>query len=118
VLRIRASSAPLIAADLAGVWDRRPDSDLLPVWLAQYSGDDRRQMRDWLSYHHARVSAGAVRLRVETSSGPGTDGWFRLEVDRRAGRVALTCGGSPAPGCTGGRWRLDRFGLIPADLLS
>jgi hypothetical protein len=117
VLRIRASSAPLLASDLAGFWDRRRDADVLSGWLAQYPADDRPGMRDWLSYHDARVSAGRARLRVETSSGPGTDGWFRLEVDRRASRVEPRCGGWPAPGCVRGRWRLDDFGLRPSDLL-
>ena len=117
VLRIRASSAPLLASDLAGFWDRGRDANVLSGWLAQYSGDDRGRMRDWLEYHDVRVSAGRTRLRVETSSGPGTDGWFRIEVDRHAGHVELRCGGEPAPGCRSGRWRLDRFGLRPADLL-
>jgi hypothetical protein len=74
-------------------------------------------MRDWLDYHDARVGATAAGSWVETSSGPGTDGWFRIEVDRRAGRVELTCGGEPAPGCASGRWRLVRFGHVSSYLL-
>jgi hypothetical protein len=54
---------------------------------------------------------------IRASSAPGTDGWFRVSVDRRGGRVTLACGGSPAPGCRAGRWRLDDFGLRPRDLL-
>jgi hypothetical protein len=122
VLQIRASSAPLLASDLAGFLERRRragrgDADLVAAWLAQYPDSERDEMRDWLDYHDARVGEAAGGPWVETSSGPGTDGWFRIEVDRAAGRVELRCGGEPAPGCAAGRWRLERFGLTPGYLL-
>jgi hypothetical protein len=122
VREIRASSAPLLASDLAGFRERRRregsgDVPLLTAWLAQYPTDDRRGMRDWLDYHAVRTGSLAGGFYVETSTGPGTDGWFRIEVDRAARRVELTCGGRPAPGCSGGRWRLHDFGLTRSYLL-
>src|SRR5688572_22059700 len=92
VREIRASSAPLLAADLAGFAERRRRegrgmSGLVEAWLAQYRDDAREDMRDWLGYHDARVSAGVGLVRIETSSGPDTGGWFRIEVDRARDRV-------------------------------
>jgi hypothetical protein len=122
VQEIRASSAPLLAADLAGFAERRRreghgGQGLVDAWLAQYRSTARQDMRSWLAYHDAHVSAGADGVRIETSSGPKTDGWFRIEVDRAETRIALTCGGSPAPGCVRGRWSLEPFGHSRAYLL-
>jgi hypothetical protein len=91
VREIRASSAPLLASDLAGFRERRRHeshggADLLDAWVAQFPDDARGGMRDWLEYH-----------------------------DARTGR--LTGGWRPAPGCTGGRWRLDHFGHTRSYLL-
>jgi hypothetical protein len=126
VLEIRAESATLIASDLAGFQERwrreghgyaRGTEALLGAWLTQFDRQDRRRMRDWTEYHGVHASASGSAFVVETSSGPGTDGWYRLAVDRRAGRVAARCGGSPAPGCANGRWRIGTHGLDVSYLL-
>ena len=122
VREIRASSAPLLASDLAAFIERRrrsglSDADPVAAWLSQFPRNDRGEMRDWLDYHDARIGVTATGYRLETSSGPGTDGWFRVEVDRRSRRVSATCGGEPAPGCASGRWRLEGFGHASSYLL-
>jgi hypothetical protein len=126
VLEIRAESAPLIASDLAQIQERRRraglgyarDTDaLVAAWLRQFDTGERHDMREWSEYHGAHASATATRFVVETSSGPGADGWYRLEVDRRAGRVERTCGGEPTPGCVRGRWPADSHGLSDRYLL-
>jgi hypothetical protein len=126
VREIRASSAPLIASDLAGFQERRRregrayarDTEaLVSAWLGQFEADERRGMRDWTEYHGVLASATASGFVVETSSAPGTDGWYRLKVDRRAGRIRATCGGTPAPGCRRGRWRIGSHGLNKRYLL-
>ena len=59
VERIRASSAPLVAADLAGFQERRRregrgyarDTEaLVGDWLTQFGAKHRRQMREWTQY--------------------------------------------------------------------
>ena len=126
VERILADSAPLVAADLAGFQERRRregrgyarDTEaLVGDWLTQFGAEHRRQMRDWTQYHGVQASAGRHGFVVETSSAPAADGWYRLKVDRRARRVSATCGGSPAPGCVGGRWRIEDHGLVRRYLL-
>lgn len=120
VLEIRAESASLIASDLAGFQERRRREGrgyargteaLVSSWLTQFDRRERGGMRDWTEYHGVHASASGSRFVVETSSGPGTDGWYRLTVDRRAGRVTARCGGDPAPGCSRGRWRIGTHGL-------
>jgi hypothetical protein len=81
-------------------------------WLTQYDARHRRQMLDWTRYHGVRASATRHGSVVETMSAPAADGWYRLEVDRRAPLVSATCGGSPAPGCVNGHWRTLDFGLV------
>ena len=49
-------------------------------------------------------------------SAPDADGWYRLEVERKAGRITATCGG-PTPGCSKGRWRYQEHGLPASYLL-
>jgi hypothetical protein len=126
VRQIRAESAPLVASDLIQYQERRRragqpyaanTAELVDGWLVQFGEDNREQMLDWIAYHDATGGAGASRAWAETSSGPGTDGWFRVEVDRAAGRVDATCGGSPAPGCVAGRWAIGEFGLSAEYLL-
>jgi hypothetical protein len=126
VERIRASSAPLVAADLAGFEERRRregrgyarDTEaLLSDWLTQFDREHRRQMREWTGYHGVRASATRTRFVIETMSAPMADGWYRLVVDRRARRVSATCGGDPAPGCAHGRWRIEDHGLVRRYLL-
>jgi hypothetical protein len=126
VERIRADSAPLIASDLAGFQERRrragrgyaPDTEaLVGDWLTQFGAEHRRQMREWTRYHGVRASATRHGFAIETLSVPGADGWYRLEVDRRARRVAATCGGDPAPGCVDGRWAIAAFGQVRGYLL-
>jgi hypothetical protein len=121
VERILASSAPLVAADLAGFQERRrrdgrgyarDTQELVGDWLTQYDARHRRQMLDWTEYHGVHASATRHGFVVETVSAPDADGWYRLEVDRRARRVSATCGGSPAPGCVSGHWRTEDFGLV------
>jgi hypothetical protein len=124
--RILADSAPLIASDLAMFQERRRrmglgylrDTDaLVSAWLGQFGPRDRGRMRDWTGYHGARASATRSRFVIETLSAPGRSGWYRLTVDRRAGRVLARCGGDPAPGCRGGRWQIQQYGLIRRYLL-
>jgi hypothetical protein len=126
VREARASSAPLIASDLAGFQERMrrqgrgyaPDTAaLINAWLRQFPRRDRRKMRDWTSYHGVEGSATRSGFVVETMSAPDADGWFRLEVRPRAGRIVTTCGGSPVPGCREGRWRFQAHGLPAAYLL-
>jgi hypothetical protein len=126
VREIRASSAPLIASDLAGFQERMrregrgyaPDTEaLIDAWLRQFPRRERRRMRDWTEYHGVQASATKAGFTIETASAPDADGWFRLEVERRAGRIAASCGGSPAPGCVEGRWRLHAHGLVARYLL-
>ncbi len=123
---IRASSAPLIASDLAGFQERMrrdgrgyaPDTEtLVDAWLTQFPRRERRKMRDWTDYHGVQGSATSSGFVVETMSAPDADGWYRLEVERKAGRIAATCGGRPTPGCTDGRWRLQAHGLPASYLL-
>ena len=126
VREIRASSAPLIASDLAGFQERMrrqgrgyaPDTDaLIDAWLTQFPRHDRRKMRDWTGYHGVQASATRVGFVIETASAPDADGWYRLEVERAAGRITTSCGGSPAPGCVEGRWRFQAHGLPASYLL-
>jgi len=126
VERIRASSAPLVAADLAGFQERRrregrdyarETEALVADWLAQFDSEHRGQMREWTQYHGVHATATRRGFVIETASAPAADGWFRLAVDRRTRTVSATCGGDPAPGCTGGRWRIRDYGLVRAYLL-
>jgi hypothetical protein len=126
VERILASSAPLVASDLAGFQERRRregrgyalDTDaLVSDWLTQFDREHRREMREWTQYHGVQASATRTRFVIETMSAPAADGWFRLVVDRRAGRVSATCGGDPAPGCVNGRWSTLDHGLVRSYVL-
>ena len=126
VREILASSAPLIASDLAGFQERRrregrgyarDTEGLVADWLRQFDAKDRRRMREWTRYHGVDATGTASGFVVETSSAPDADGWYRLEVERRAGRVTATCGGAPATGCRDGHWRIERHGLIRRYLL-
>ena len=54
---------------------------------------------------------------LEGGAGGVDEGDHRLEVERKAGRIHATCGGSPAPGCIGGRWRIQAHGLPASYLL-
>jgi hypothetical protein len=126
VRQIRAESAPLLASDLIQYQERRRregqpyaanTAELVDGWLVQFGERNREQMLDWIAYHDATGGAGSYRAWAETSSGPGTDGWFRVEVDRAARTVEATCGGSPAPGCVAGRWSVEEFGLSDSYLL-
>ena len=126
VERIRASSAPLVAADLAGFQERRRregrgyarDTEALVAdWLTQFDAEHRGQMREWTQYHGVHATATRRDFMIETVSAPAADGWYRLTVDRRAHRVSATCGGSPAPGCVHGRWQTEDHGLIRRYLL-
>src|SRR4051794_12606150 len=121
VARIRASSAPLVATDLAGFQERRrregrgyaPDTEaLVGDWLTQFDAEHRRQMRDWTQYHGVQARATRAGFVIDTVSAPAADGWFRLEVARRARLVSATCGGHPAPGCVDGRWQVEDYGLV------
>jgi hypothetical protein len=126
VERIRASSASLLAADLAGFQERRrregrgyarDTKALVADWLTQFDPEDRGQMREWTQYHGVHATATHRGFVIETVSAPAADGWYRLAVDRRARRVVARCGGDPAPGCRGGRWEIRRHGLIRRYLL-
>jgi hypothetical protein len=126
VERIRADSAPLVAADLAGFQERRrregrdyarETEALVADWLAQFDSEHRGQMREWAQYHGVHATATRRGFVIETASAPTADGWFRLAVDRRTRTVAATCGGDPAPGCVNGRWRIRDYGLVRAYLL-
>jgi hypothetical protein len=126
VREIRASSAPLIASDLAGFQERmrregrgyaRTTGTLIDAWLRQFPRSERRKMRDWTDYHGVQGSATRSGFVIETASAPDADGWFRLEVERKAGRITASCGGSPAPGCAKGRWRFQAHGLVASYLL-
>ena len=126
VERIRADSVPLVAADLAGFQERRRregrdyahDTEALVAdWLAQFDSEHRGQMREWTQYHGVHATATRRGFVIETASAPAADGWYRLAVDRRTRTVSATCGGDPAPGCTGGRWRVRDYGLVRAYLL-
>jgi hypothetical protein len=122
----RATSATLIASDLAGFQERMrrqgrgyaPDTaTLVHAWLRQFPRRDWRMMRDWTEYHGLHASATSSGFVLETMSAPDADGWFRLEVRRAAGRIVATCGGSPAPGCSDGHWRVSAHGLPASYLL-
>jgi hypothetical protein len=124
--RILADSAPLIASDLATFQERRRrmglgylrDTDaLVSAWVRQFGPRDRRRMRDWTRYHGVEASATRSGFAIEALSAPARSGWYRLTVDRRARRVVARCGGDPAPGCSRGRWNIERHGLIRAYLL-
>jgi hypothetical protein len=126
VREIRASSAPLIASDLAGYQERmrregrcyaRDTDALINDWLTQFPRRERRRMRDWSEYHGVQASATKAGFTIDTASAPDADGWYRLEVKRKAGRITATCGGSPAPGCRKGRWRIQAHGLVASYLL-
>jgi len=126
VREARATSAPLIASDLAGFQERmrrqgrgyaRDTTALIHAWLRQFPRRDWGKMRDWANYHGAEGSATKSGFVVETMSAPDADGWFRLEVRRRAGRIIATCGGSLAPGCREGHWRFSSHGLPASYLL-
>jgi hypothetical protein len=126
VREIRASSAPLIASDMAGFQERMrrqgrgyaPDTGaLVDAWLRQFPRREWRKMRDWTEYHGVEGSATRSGFVIETASAPDADGWFRLEVERKAGRITASCGGSPAPGCAKGRWRFQAHGLVASYLL-
>jgi len=126
VLEIRAESAPLVASDLAGFQERRRregrgyarDADaLLAAWVLQWKPRERDGMRDWARYHGTHAGATRSGFLIETSSGPGASGWFRLEVDRRAGTVERTCGGDPAPTCRAGHWPKNAHGAVDSYLL-
>jgi hypothetical protein len=124
--RILASSAPLIASDLAGFQERRrrqglgylrDTESLVSAWVAQFGAKDRDRMRDWTRHHGLYATATRSGFVIETSSAPGRDGWYRLTVDRRAGIVTSKCGGNPAPGCRAGRWQIESRGLNERYLL-
>ncbi len=126
VREARATSAPLIASDLAGFQERMrrqgrgyaPDKEtLLDRWLTQFPPRERRKMLNWTEYHGVQASATGSGFVVETVSAPDANGWFRLEVRREAGRIIATCGGSPAPGCSEGHWRYSAHGLPASYLL-
>jgi hypothetical protein len=126
VREIRATSAPLIATDLAGFQERmrrqgrgyaRDTDSLVRAWLTQFPRREWRKMRDWTDYHGVHGSATRSGFVVETMSAPDADGWYRLEVERAAGRITATCGGGPAPGCTDGHWRFQAHGLPASYLL-
>ncbi len=125
VLEIRAASASLIAADVAQLEERRrrngdgyaAGETLLADWLGQFPAKERKRMLDWTRYHRLRTDTRPGGFVVRTSSGPSATGFFKLEVDRRAKTVSATCGGDPAPGCRGGRWRIGRHGLQESYLL-
>ena len=126
VERIRATSAPLVASDLAGFQERRrregrgyarDTESLVNDWLTQFDAEHHRLMRDWTEYHGVKASATRTRFVVETISTPTAGGWYRLAVDRRARQVNATCGGNPAPGCVNGQWRIAEYGLIRRYLL-
>jgi hypothetical protein len=85
--------------------------------VRQWDSRERDEMRDGARYHGTQATATRSGFVIETSSGPGTSGWFRLEVDRRAGTVARTCGGDPAPTCRAGRWPKDAHGAVDSYLL-
>ncbi|HEX6584883.1 MAG TPA: hypothetical protein VF056_14885 [Thermoleophilaceae bacterium] len=59
----------------------------------------------------------AMALSTLGEGAGARDGWYRLEVERRAGRISATCGGGPAPGCTDGHWRFEAHGLQASYLL-
>ena len=125
VLEIRAQSASLIAADVAQFEERRrregdgyaAGETLLADWLGQFPSAERERMLDWSHYHALRADTRPGGFAVRTSSGPGTSGFFRVEIDREAGTVSATCGGDPAPRCVNGRWRVEQHGLERAYLL-
>jgi hypothetical protein len=95
-----------------------PDTaTLVRAWLRQFPHRDWRRMREWAVYHGLQASATHSGFVVETMSAPDANGWFRLEVRRAAGRVVATCGGSPAPGCSDGHWRVPEHGLPVSYLL-
>jgi hypothetical protein len=124
--RILATSAPLIASDLATFQERRrrmglaylPDTDaLVSAWARAFPERNRAEMRDWTGYHGVQATATRSRFSIETLSAPGRSGWYRLTVDRRTGRVIARCGGDPSPGCRAGRWRIEDHGLVRRYLL-
>jgi hypothetical protein len=126
VLEIRAESAPLVASDLASFQERRRRDGagyargtdaLVSEWTQQFPRRDRDEMLDWTRYHGAHATATRSGFTIETSSGPGASGWFRIEVDRAGGRVERTCGGDPAPTCRAGRWPKDAHGTPDTYLL-
>jgi hypothetical protein len=126
VREARATSATLIASDLAGFQERMrrqgrgyaPDTDtLVDAWLRQFPRSEWRRMRDWTEYHGLQASATRSGFAIETMSAPDANGWFRLEVRRAAGHIVATCGGSLAPGCTNGHWRYSAHGLPASYLL-
>ena len=126
VLEIRAESAPLVASDLASFQERRRRDGagyadgtdaLVGEWAEQFPRGDRDEMIEWTRYHGTHATATARGFTVETSSGPGASGWFRIEVNREAGTVKRTCGGSPAPTCRAGRWPKDAHGTPDSYLL-
>ena len=126
VREIRASSAPLIASDLAGFQERmrrdgrgyaRDTEALVDAWLTQFPRRERRKMRDWTQYHGVQASATRSGFAIQTASAPDADGWYRLDVERKAGRIVATCGGAPTPGCADGRWRFQAHGLVASYLL-
>jgi hypothetical protein len=126
VREIRASSAPLIASDLAGFQERmrregrgyaRNTVPLIDAWLRQFPRSERREMRDWTEYHGVQASATSSGFAIETASAPDANGWYRLEVERKTGRIAATCGGGPTPGCADGLWRFQAHGLPASYLL-
>jgi len=126
VLEIRATSAPLLASDFAGFQERRRREGrgyargtdaLVAAWVRQFEPRERDEMIEWSRYHGTHASATRRGFVVETSSGPGASGWYRLEVDRRAGTVERTCGGDPAPTCRKGRWPKDAHGAVDSYLL-
>ena len=126
VERILATSAPLLAADFASFQERRrregrgyarDTETLVADWLEAFPAKHRRKMRGWTEYHGLQAGATRRGFVIETMSAPAADGWYRLEVDRRAQRVSATCGGSPAPGCVHGHWRYQDRGLPRSFLL-
>jgi hypothetical protein len=126
VLEIRAESAPLVASDLASLQERRHRDGrryaqnteaLVAAWLRQFKPGDRAEMLDWTRYHGTYAAATRSGFTIETSSGPGTSGWYRIEVNRAAGRVERTCGGEPAPTCDAGHWPKNAHGTPDTYLL-
>ena len=106
VERILATSAPLLAADFAGFQERRRregrgyarDTETLVAYcLEQFPAKHRRKMRGWTEYHGLQAGATRQGFVIETMSAPAADGWYRLEVDRRAQRVSATCTDSESP---------------------
>jgi hypothetical protein len=130
-----ATDAPFLVTGLAGVQEQRrrqgmryarDTEELADAWFRRndprdgepaLDASDMLARRRWAESRGLAATAtdSGFEIRASSTEEPGV--WFRLDVDRAAGRISATCGGNPTEYCNDGHWPIDAFGGYHSFLL-